>query len=241
MVPISFVEKRKRWQKGQEEHLAKILMSPPERITFRKAIPFPGVVVIMGAKGEGKSALAYEVMNQLHKTHGAKGCIFVPPHLAGIVKKLKGLVPAWVTIVTDLKSLPKGAVVLIDEASQSAHARRTQAKQSLDLDALVGISRQKGQLIIFISHHSRKLDPNLIHECDRILWKRPTYAHALFERSEISDFTFKALEFFNGIKGKLTIKKTVLMMDFHNLRFATFRNGIPPWWSEKISTIFEHV
>ena len=160
--------------------------------------------------------------------------------MAHLSTRLNKLLPKWFSVITTLNNLPKRAVIILDEASQMAHARRTQSSQALTLDKLVGIARQKQQLLIFISHHSRKLDPNLIHEADLILWKKPTYAHALFERDEIRQFTYKALDFFGGIKGEKARLKACLAMDFHNLKFAKFNNQLPGWFSDELSHIFEN-
>ena len=237
----TWAERQRKWQRAQEEAIAKAMMSPPVLSSLLKVVPFPGVVIIMGARGEGKSGLAYAIAEQMHKRRKLPAVVYVPINLAQLVSKVGKLTPKWVTVLTRLENLPKKCIVIVDEASQAAHARRTQSNQSLALDRLVGIARQKQQLLIFITHHSRKLDPNLIHDADLILWKKPTYAHSLFERSEISTFTFKALEFFSGIKGKLTVKKTCLGMDFHHLRFYTFKNQLPLWWSEELSHVFEDV
>ena len=50
------------------------------------------------------------------------------------------------------------------------------------MDALVALSEQKGQLIIFISHHSRKFDINDVHGSNLIIWKQPTLADTMWER-----------------------------------------------------------
>lgn len=242
MTPeLSWAEKLKRWQKGQDEALAKALMSPPQSTTLLKAVPFPGVIIIMGTRGSGKSGLAYEIADQLHSRRHIPGAVFVTVTMTHVAPKLNKLLPKWFSVITTLNNLPNRAVIILDEASQMAHARRTQSAQSLSLDRLVGIARQKQQLLIFISHHSRKLDPNLIHDSDRVLWKKPTYAHALFERDEISQFTYKALDFFSGIKGEKAQLKACLAMDFHNLRFAKFNNQIPSWFSDELSHIFENI
>lgn len=113
----------------------------------------------------------------------------------------------------------------------------------MQLDNLIGISSQRNQLIIFISHHSRKLDLNVIHEVDRIFWKEPTYAHQLFERDELSDFTMRAYDFLHSIGGEKAKKKATLVMDFHNLnlRFLKCNNNLPPWWSDDLSRLLQDV
>lgn len=236
MVPPGWAEKLKKWQKGQDEALAKALMSPPEHTTILKAVPFPGVVIIMGARGKGKTALAHDIMGQMHSKKHLGGSLLLPSPLPRAKQKL---LPSWVRVATSVSMLPKSSVCIIDESAQVAHARRSQSSQAVNLDNLISISRHRKQLIIFISHHSRKLDINLIHDSDVLLWKEPTGAHVLFERDEMQLFTRKALDFFNGIKGHKARLKATYVTDLHHLRFAWLNNGLPKWWTEALSNGFE--
>ena len=235
----SWNDRLKRWEDARRERIAIALLSPPEHTTIMQAIPYPGVVLIMGARRKGKSGVAHKIMHVFHQRRHLNGAIYLPPTFLHLKRKLERLVPDWIQVVTSISRLPSNSVVLIDEAAQAAHARRTQSKTSVTLDNLIGISGQRSQLILFVSHHSRKLDPNVVHECDRVLWKPPTYAHALFERDEIHRFTFKALDFFEGLKSDKARLKATLVMDFHHLRFSTFNNELAPWWSEELSHLFE--
>jgi hypothetical protein len=96
-------------------------------------------------------------------------------------------------------------------------------------------------MILFISHHSRKLDKNAITDADRILWKEPTYAHVLFERDELHDFTVKAFDFFQSLKTDRERLKTALVLDFTTFRFMSFTNDIPSYWSDQLSCLFEKI
>lgn len=236
MTAGTWSKKLKQWLKGGDETFAKAIMSPPEHTTLLREIPSKGVVVIVGQRRKGKTGLAFEIMDKQHTKKGMGGALFLP---LGLSRKKKTLLPSWVKVITDLSKLPKHSVVIIDEASQVAHARRSQSKDAVTLDALVGISEQKEQLIIFISHHGRKLDLNLITESNRILWKEPTQAHVVFERPELQMFTRKALEFFGSLKEGKTRLKTTFIMDFNRLRFATMTNGLPSWWNTELSHLFE--
>jgi len=143
----------------------------------------------------------------------------------------------------------KNAVVIYDEAAQTAHARRTQSGAAVELDNLIGISGQRNQLLIFVCHHSKKLDPNVVREVNRIIWKQPTYAYQLFERDELSDFTMKAFDYFAELrKGKRwndttkrLMKKTNLVLDFDDFKFLTFENTLPRHWTEGLSNLFEDI
>jgi hypothetical protein len=233
MTRKSWSEKLKQWQKGQDETTAKAIMSPPGKTTLLRAVPFPGVVIIMGRRGSGKSGLAHEIMSQFHSRRNLGGALLLP------FTPKRRLLPSWIRVVPSIFQLPKRCVCLIDEAAQVAHARRTQAAAAVQLDNLISISRHRHQLILFISHHSRKLDLNLIHDSDRLFWKQPTEAHALFERDELQLFTRKALEFFASIRGEKAQQKATYVMDLHHLQFLHFNNGLPPWWCETISEGFQ--
>jgi hypothetical protein len=236
MVPSGWAERLKKWQKGQDEAMAKALMSAPARTTILKAIPFPGVVIIMGARGKGKTALAHEIMGQFHNKRHLGGALLLPSPLPRTKNRL---LPSWVKVVTSVSILPKNSVAVVDEAAQVAHARRAQSATAINLDNLVSISRHRKQLIIFIAHHSRKLDINLIHDSDVLLWKEPTEAHVLFERDEMQTFTRKARDFFSGINSHKARLKATYVMDLHHLSFAWLNNSLPQWWSEALSNGFE--
>ncbi len=194
------IRKLKEWRILHEEDYAKAITSPPARTTIAKVLPMPGLTLLMGHRGKGKSADAHAIAYDFHKRLGVPAVIHLPHAPDKVRAKVKRLLPAWMSIVTSQDKWPKNCVVIFDEASQSAHARRTQSGDAVDLDNLIGVSRQRNQLIIFISHHSRKLDVNVVHEVDQIHWKMPSYAHQLFERDELADFTMKAFDFFRGLR-----------------------------------------
>ncbi len=241
MVRLSNVEKLKRWRAAHDESYAKVIMDPPIPSTLLRSVPFPGLVLIMGAKGMGKSALAHDIAFQLHNRRHLPSVMHLPTAPQKIITDVKRLLPDWYTVVSSTAKWPNHCVVIWDETSQGAHARRTQSNDAIELDNLMGISRQREQLIIFISHHSRKLDPNVIRDVDRIAWKSPTYAHWIFERNEFSDFVLKAIDFFKTIPSPNKAKRTTLMMDFHNFTFSEFRNDLPPYWTERLSHLFEEI
>jgi len=199
------------------------------------------VVLVMGGRRNGKTGLAHEAARQFHSRRNIPAVVHLPHAPEVVRKRLQKLLPPWMKIVSRVSEWPKNAIVIYDEAAQSAHARRTQSGDAVQLDNLIGISGQRKQLIIFISHHSRKLDLNVVHEVDRILWKEPTYAHQMFERDELSDFTMRAYDFFHEIKGEKAKKKATLVVDFHNLRFLKCNNGLPAWWSDDLSRLFQDV
>ena len=242
MTPkLSWTEKLKRYRKEKAEEYAKIVLSPPTKTTLYKVLPHPGVVLIMGDRRMGKTGLAHEVAYQFHNRRNLPAVVHMPAVPENIRRRIQRLLPNWMKIVTRRSEWPKDSIVIYDEAAQSAHARRSQTGDAVELDDLIGVSGQRNQLIFFISHHSRKLDLNVVHEVNRIIWKKPTYAHQLFERNEVSDFSMRAYDFFQGIKGEVARKRVSLILDFDNFGFYQCTNSLPPWWTDQLSRLFQEV
>ena len=199
------------------------------KMSFKDSFPFPGVIVVMGKRGSGKTATAMWVMEQYHKKN---------PKIGGVVHKapsaMKKLLPNWVQTTRNIKHIPHNSVVIIDEAQQSANARRSSSNDNLDLANLVALSRQCNQLIILISHHSRKLDMVDIMDASRIIWKCPTVGQIMFERKELQPFCQRAVMKFQGLKGNKL--KSAYVMDFENLRFGFTPAKMPDFWNNGIST-----
>ena len=242
MTPkLSWSEKLKRYRKDKAENYARSILEPPTKVPLYSALRFPGVYIIMGDIRSGKTGLAHEIANQMNQRRGIPAIIHMPKATQDIRRKIQRMLPKWMTVVADRSAWPKDTVVIYDEAAQSAHSRRSQSGDAVEMDDLLAISGQRRQLILFISHHSRKLDINVCTAVHRIIWKRPTYAHQLWERDEMSDFTAKAFDFFKGVKGEIAQKKASLVLDFDNFRFLQTTNTLPPWWNDDLSCLFQDV
>jgi len=246
----SFLDKLKEWRRDKEEQYAVAIMSKPEKTTILRSMPFPGVVLIMGSRRYGKTATAHEIALELHKSRKAPATVHLPPSAPQVTRqRIQKILPDWMKVTTSKDEWKKGSVVIYDEAAQTAHARRTQSGDAVELDNLIGISGQRNQLLIFICHHSRKLDPNVVREVNRIIWKRPTYAYQLFERDELIDFTMKAFDHFAELrKGrtmsertKVMLKRANLVLDFDDFKFLSFENRLPYYWTDELSNLFEDI
>jgi len=249
LTKTNWTERLKKWRHDNQEQYAHTILGEPEKINLYKALPFPGVVLVMGDRRMGKTGLAHEIASQVHDHRGSPCVIHLPGVPDQLRKRIQHLLPAWMKIVSKRDEWPNDAVVIYDEAAQTAHARRTQSGQAVELDDLIGISGQRNQLIAFISHHSRKLDVNIITEVNRIIWKKPTYAHQLFERDEVSDFTMRAYQFFDTMRGKKTwtdttllrAKKLSLVLDLDTFSMKQCTNGLPAWWNDDLSRLFRNM
>lgn len=250
MVKKTFFDQLREWRKSKEEQYAKAVMGKPVKGTILKSIAFPGVVLILGRRRFGKTGTAHAIACEMHKSRKLPAIVHLPPATPMEIKKrIEKLVPPWMKVTTKKEEWPKRSVVIYDEAAQTAHARRTQSGAAVELDNLIGVSGQREQLLIFICHHTKKLDPNVVREVNRIIWKQPTYAYQLFERDELTDFTMKAFDFFADLrKGRpyndtvnRLLKRTNLVLDFDDFRFLSFENKLPSYWTDDLSNLFEDI
>lgn len=237
----SQTDKLRNYRKQKSEEYARIILSVPRKTALYSAVPYPGVMMIMGDIRTGKTALAHEVASEMHSRRKLPAILHMPRMDEKQRASFQRITPAWMKVTTKRSQWKDKAVVIYDEAAQSAHARRSQSGDAMELDELLAIAGQREQLILFISHYSRKLDLNVCTSVHRIIWKRPTYAHQLWERDEMADFTCKAYDFFKGIKGKVAQKKACLVLDMENFGFYQCNNKLPPWWTDRLSRIFKEI
>lgn len=244
MSPEQWIKKLSKWLTQHKERQAKALLSEPKQTTMGRILKPTGVILIMGDRRGGKSALGFAIAEHFHLKRGLPAAACYP----NASRKLRRLLPKWIKIVTNVKDLPHTCICIIDEAALVAHARRGQTTEALDMEDLVALSEQKGQLIILISHHARKLDINDVHGSNIVIWKQPTLADTIWERNELQMFVLRAWEFFQrlypvGWNPTKPIPKRVLQANFAmNLRrmeFYSFKNGLPSFWSDQLSAAFK--
>ena len=231
---------KKLRQKKSDEY-ARAILSVPEKANLSSIIPYPGVVMVMGDIRTGKTGLAHEIASMMHSRRDLPAILHMPNIDERLRKSVQRLLPSWMKVTTKRGQWKDRAVVIYDEAARSAHARRSQSGDAVELDDLLAIAGQREQLIIFISHYSRKLDLNVCTAVHRIIWKQPTYAHQLWERDEMADFTAKAYDFFRAIRGDVSQKRACLVLDMQDFRFLQCNNGLPTWWTDRLSRIFKEI
>ena len=233
--------KLKRYRQQKAEEYARAILSIPQKANLYSLIPYPGVVMILGDIRTGKTGLAHEIADEMHRRRNLPAILHMPRIDDKLRRAIQRIVPRWMIVTTKRSQWKDRAIVIYDEAAQSAHARRSQSGDAVELDDLLAIAGQREQLILFISHYSRKLDLNVCTAVHRIIWKRPTYAHQLWERDEMADFTSKAYDFFKGIKGEVAQKKASLVLDMEDFGFFQCNNKLPPWWTDRLSRIFKEI
>lgn len=201
-----------------------------QHLSFTDAFPLPGVLVILGFQGEGKTSLAYWLMDEYHRrTHGRiVGAVYKGP------PKMREWLPDWVSRPHTIQQIPESAVVLVTEAHRYAGARRSTSTENLELSHLAAVARQRNSIIIFDTHHSRKLDLLDIGEAKRVIYKKPSMGQVMIERPEVKPFTYRALNAFAKAKGDS--RKLAYINDLQDLRFGMVQVKQASFWREELST-----
>lgn len=194
--------------------------------SWDQAIKVPCVAVILGFRRKGKSVLAWWLLERMHTKRKMAACC------VGLPKKHHKLVPKWVKHHDDITKLPANAVVLVDEAALRFAARRFTSDPNILMQALVALSGQKNQVILFIAHVSRLLDLEAIMDSDIVIFKIPSLAHVKFERREVAEYTKEARD---KLIEKKNPKRWSWIVDFHEDRRGLLKNALPSFWSEKLS------
>ena len=188
------------------------------------AVRVPDVVdksthfVIIGNRGEGKSALGYRLL-ELHKD---KRPCFIYRHPAP--HKL----PTWIQNVTKVEMLPFGAVCLCDEAGmdwdQYSYAKRT----NIYLKNVLTIARHKLQSFIFVTTTTSFLNRNFIFMVDVYLLKAPSLFQLVEERKVVR-------------AAYMMVQDMIDLNEFYWYDGKVFLKGEfdkPPWFTDELSKAY---
>lgn len=162
----------------------------PDDIGWSDIIPEPFVVLLLGERGSGKTALGHLLLEAFEDDER-------DAYIMGFPHEKRDLLPEWVDILPDdisQERWPEDSIVLIHEAHQVIHARRSMDAENLELDQLVTVSRHKNSNIIYDTQQSQRLDRNAVAAVDAILCRWPALMQEQFERREVKPIIEDARE-----------------------------------------------
>ena len=203
---------------------------PPSDSKWLDLVRHPSVVLIIGKRGGGKSALGYRIL-ELLRTHGE-------PYVVGLPAKARKLLPDWVGTMERLDDVPPKAVVLVDESYLRYHSRATTAPEGRDIGSLINLSRQKEQTLLFIVQEARQLDVNIVSQMDILAVKELSDLSKGFERPQLRTLTDKARAAFS------TVQRDYRQWTWVYSEPAGFeglvRNEVASFWTPRLSRAFVH-
>lgn len=197
-------------------------------IIWRKTIIHPSLILVLGKRGSGKSALSYYLaeINRFGLT----------PYVVGVPESKRHLLPDWIGIVSTLEEAPLGAIVIVDESYLLYHARGSTTQESKEMSKLINLSRQKEQTIVFVSQESRSIDKNIASSANVIIFKEPGILQAEFERPELNRLAKKASEAFASINGNKQSYSYVHSPDANSS--GLIKNELPSFWKPELGRMF---
>ena len=203
---------------------------PPLPLDYKllQVVPHPSVVLVVGKRGSGKSALAYRLLELFR--------YLADPYVLGVPGQGRRILPDWIGMADDLAGAPHGSVVVVDEAYLLYHSRRSLTGQNRNMSQIINLSRQRRQTLVFVTPEARQLDRNISSAANVLIFKVPGMFQPEFDRPELNKVAAQAKEAFRDIKGD---KRGWSFVYSPDAEFAgLLENSLPSFWSHNLSRIF---
>lgn len=215
------------------EQQRKLLQPQPDSnaIEARKWLPLikhPSVIVILGKKGSGKSALGYRLLELLRW--------IAPIYVVGLPSTAHKYLLDWIEVQPELEDVPPNSIILLDESYIQYHARSSMTSQAKELSQILNLSRQRDKTLIFVSQESRQIDRNILSAADVVIFKEPSLFQAKLDRHELLDLVTQATQAFQSITTNR--KKWSFVFTHERGCVGLIENSPPSFWSEKLSCAF---
>lgn len=185
------------------------------------------VIGVVGSRGSGKSCLATHWLD-LHRQ-------FNPQRPCCIYKFPKpNLLPIWIQNITDMESIPKGAVMVVDEAGIEFNQFSFQSQGSRGLSDFIKVARHKDVTLLIITQNGATLTKDVRRLIDFYLLRNPSNGQLYDEISIIKRLYQNCFMLFSTETAK---KKGYFIADWEVMEFVTF--DLPVWWTEEISKAYD--
>jgi len=205
---------------------APALVDPDVR--WREVIVLPAVVLIIGKRGSGKSALAYRLL-ELYRYQLASFVVGAPDHA-------RKLLPDWIGIAPTLEDLPPDCIALVDEAYMLYHSRRSMTQANKAMSQSLNLSRQRNQTVIIVSQEARQVDKNIASSASVVVFKELGILQQEFDRPELRKLMGQATEALAGTHGDKRRWAHVFSPDADFL--GLLPNQLPSFWKPSLSRLY---
>ena len=193
-----------------------------------RLIPHPSIVIILGGRGNGKSALGYRLLEHFRWT--------ATPYVIGLPQDARKYLPDWIGMAATLEEVPPGAIILVDEGYLTYHARRSMAATSVEMSQILNLSRQRSQTLIFVTQEAKQIDRNVASSANVVIFKDLGILQLEFDRRELNKIATNAKEAFANLSGDKKRRAYVYSPDSDFMGLV--ENSLPTFWTPKLSHIF---
>lgn len=200
-----------------------------EACSWLKILSGYPAILILGAKGTGKSCLAFYLV-ELMRYRG-------PCYVYRFPEEGKDLLPPWLGILKELDDAPVRSIILIDEAYLWFFSRDSQSRENKEVTRITNLTRQKKLTFIFVAHESRHLEKNILGASDCLIIKKPAPLQVELDRSLLKTYLLRAEKAFSG-KNASSAKRLAYVAFSPSGFQGLLGNGKASFWSEKLSHVF---
>jgi hypothetical protein len=188
----------------------------------------PCVVLILGKRGSGKSALGYRLLELFRYKRS--------PYVLGIPEQAARLLPDCIGIVQNLAEIPPHSIVLIDEAHLPFSSRESFKAYNKQVSKFISLTRQKDLILIFVTQEARQADRNIASSADVFVFKQLGVLQLKFDRPELGKIAARAKQELDVIGSGKVRWSYVLSQDadFEGL----VSNSLATFWNEALSCAF---
>jgi len=190
------------------------------------------VILVLGKRGSGKTALAARIAEFISATYG------LAIYWVGLPAAARNLLPSWVKLVNDPGQVPSGSVVLADEAGLRYASLSFNSKDNKLLRAQLMIARHNYTSLIFAIQSSRDLEASIVRQADSVIFKRPGFNQPETERLNIRPMAREAAQIFQKIPKE---KMEASAMVFDDLFSGVITTTVPSYWSDNLSHVYRHI
>lgn len=197
-----------------------------------ESLPYGKIILILGKRGSGKTALGARIAEFISATYG------LAIYWLGLPETARNLLPHWVKLVNDPTQVATGSIVLADEAGLRYASLAFQSSDNKKLRSQLMIARHNFTSLIFAVQSSRDLEASIVRQADTVIFKQPGFNQPDSERVEIRHMAKEAADIFRHIPEE---KKASSAMVFDEYFTGIINTTVPSFWSNELSHVYRHV
>lgn len=190
------------------------------------------VVLILGKRGSGKTALAAKIAEYMMAVHR------MPTYWIGLPEQARELLPHWVKLVDSPDKCPVNSFIMCDEAGINYLSLLFNTSQNRFMRRLLMIARQRHISLAFAAQSSRDIDWSILRQADTTIFKEPGLHQPDSERTDIKSKAKKAALTFKEIPKEERVEAAYVFDDDFE---GVIKFTLPSFWTEELSHIYAHL
>ena len=215
-------------QSGRDLLLKSLVPALEPDARWRRIIIHSSVLLILGKRGSGKSALGYRLLELFR--YGLRA------YVVGVPSSARRLLPDWIGISPTLEDVPAKSIALVDEAYLAYHARGSMAWESTAMSQALNLSRQREQTLVFVSQEARQVDRNIASSANVVAFKDLGMLQLKFDRPEFNKLAAQARGRLATVTNNRRRWSFVYAPDADQL--GLLENDLPSFWKPALSRLF---